>query len=418
MQTSDRNAPPFWLPDLQASEVAGPTPFDVCVVGGAGRAGLPLALALADACFRVLIHDVNTAALQQLACGRMPFMEPGAPELLASVLGTHLFLSADRACIAAARTVIVAVGTPVDEFLAPRPNALVDLIAGMRPYLSPQQTVIIRSTVYPGTCRQVAQRLGRQTPWNIAYCPERTVEGKALEELARLPQIVSGLTDHAVAQASALFSRIAQRLVRVSVEAAELAKLCNNAWRYVQFATVNEFYKTAVDLGVDFDEVREAMVQGYARAADMPKPGFAAGPCLLKDTMQLAAFASDGFPLGRAAALVNEGLPDFLVSTLARDRNLAGLPVGILGMAFKAEIDDHRGALSYKLARLLRFRGATVLCSDEYIQDPQFFRKEDLVARCALLIVGVPHRAYRDLTIPPEVEVIDLWNILRSDLPA
>jgi len=154
------------------------------------------------------------------------------------------------------------------------------------------------------------------------------------------------------------------------------------------------------------------MVEGYGRAASLPGAGFAAGPCLLKDTMQLAAFNSNSFMLGHSAMMVNEGLPSFLVEQLQKRYDLSTITVGILGMAFKANIDDTRDSLSYKLGKILRFHGATVQYSDEFAKDPTFITKEALVSSCDVVIVGVPHSAYKTLTVPEKLDVVDVWNVL------
>jgi UDP-N-acetyl-D-mannosaminuronic acid dehydrogenase len=203
---------------------------------------------------------------------------------------------------------------------------------------------------------------------------------------------VSGCSEQAVESAVALFSSIAPQIIRLEVEEAELAKLFTNAWRYIQFAAANQFYIIAHSVGVDFNRVRQAMVDGYGRAASLPSAGFAAGPCLLKDTMQLAALNASGFSLGQAAMAINEGLPGFLVASLKHRHKLDQTRVGILGMAFKADIDDIRDSLSYKLGKVLRFHGSTVLYSDEFAKDPTFITKEQLVARSDVVVVGVPTR--------------------------
>src|SRR5205814_3085118 len=154
---------------------------------------------------------------------------------------------------------------------------------------------------------------------------------------------------------------------------------------------------------------------GYGRAYGLPSAGFAAGPCLLKDTMQLAAFNNNNFTLGHAAMMVNEGFPGFLVEQLGKQRDLSRTRVGILGMAFKADIDDTRDSLSYKLGKILRFHGASVSYSDEFATDPTFITKEELVDTCEVVIVGVPHSAYRQLRIPSHVTVVDPWGLFRSE---
>jgi UDP-N-acetyl-D-mannosaminuronic acid dehydrogenase len=388
---------------------------DICIVGGAGHVGLPLGVAFAAKGQRVILYDINTQVMDIIRQGRMPLIEYGAEIILKEVIGRTLFLSTDIQAVSAARFVIIAIGTPVDEYMNPKLRALLELFAKLRPYLDPhRQTIVIRSTVYPRTCQQVLKVLSQDGSgaWRIAYCPERIAQGYAIQELKELPQLAAGLSKEALQDATKLFSIIAPKVIPVTIEEAELAKLFSNAWRYIQFAVANQFYMIAHDFGVDFNRVRQAMVEGYGRAASLPTAGFAAGPCLLKDTMQLFAFNNNNFMLGQAAMMVNEGLPGFIVERLRQKCDLSQKRVGILGMTFKADIDDIRDSLSYKLGKILRFCGAHVLYSDEFAQDPTFIEKEELVAASDIIIIGVPHSAYRQLRIPAQVEVVDLWNII------
>ena len=388
--------------------------MDIVIIGGAGHVGLPLGLAFADKGKRVLLYDINEQAIETIRRGGMPFIEYDAEPILKRVLGKTLQLTSDAREISKATHVIVAIGTPVDEYLNPKLRALLDAFDKLRPHLRPEQTIIIRSTVYPRTNAKVKEALetdGRR--WKVAYAPERIAQGYAIRELRELPQIVAGTSPEAEREAVELFETISPSVIAVSIEEAELAKLFSNAWRYIQFAVANQFYMMSTELGVDYDAVRAAMVEGYGRAAGLPGAGFAAGPCLLKDTMQLAAFNhSNAFPLGQAAMHVNEGLPAFLVEQLRRKYDLTKTRVGILGMAYKADIDDTRDALSYKLGKILRFHGATVSYSDEFAQDPTFVSKEELVKNADVVIVGVPHSAYKSLRVPAGVEVVDPWNVI------
>jgi UDP-N-acetyl-D-mannosaminuronic acid dehydrogenase len=206
---------------------------------------------------------------------------------------------------------------------------------------------------------------------------------------------------------------MAQTLVECEPEEAELAKLFTNTWRYIKFAAANQFFVIANDFGLDFERVRHAITFEYPRAADMPSAGFAAGPCLLKDTMQLAAFNNNNFTLGHASMMMNEGLPLYVVSRIERRFDLENSVVGILGMAFKAESDDVRSSLSYKLKRILRFKAARVLCADPYVTtDPDLLPLDDVVAQSDLLVIGAPHAAYASLET--EKPVIDIWNVLKG----
>ena len=180
----------------------------------------------------------------------------------------------------------------------------------------------------------------------------------------------------------------------------------------MKFAVANQFFAIADQAGVDYTNVLRAIREDYPRAADLPGPGFAAGPCLFKDTMQLAAFTSDHFPLGQAAMQINEGMPAYIVSALERRHGtLRGRTVGILGMAFKAESDDIRASLSLQAAQA-RWSGRAPACcaTDPYVVDD---RAGARWTRCwsesDILVIGAPHRAYRSLDLAGR-EVVDIWN--------
>jgi UDP-N-acetyl-D-mannosaminuronic acid dehydrogenase len=246
---------------------------------------------------------------------------------------------------------------------------------------------------------------------DVAYCPERIAQGQALHELRSLPQIVAGQSDRSTERAADLFRLVADTIVELSPEEAELAKLFTNTWRYIRFAAANQFYMIANSRGLDFERIRSALVHEYPRAADMPRAGFAAGPCLFKDTMQLAAVEENRFALGHAAMLVNEGLPFYVVSSLDRRVPLHDLTVGILGMAFKGDSDDTRESLSYKLKRVLEFRAARVLTTDPHVTtDPDLLPLQDVLEQADAFIVATPHREYRGLTI--DKPVADIWGVL------
>jgi UDP-N-acetyl-D-mannosaminuronic acid dehydrogenase len=217
--------------------------------------------------------------------------------------------------------------------------------------------------VFPGVTALVEKMIaGLGLQIEVAFCPERIAEGKAMTELFELPQIISSRTPTGTDRARSLFGRLTSKLVVMTPEEAELAKLFTNVWRYIKFATANQLYMMANEWGLDFERIRQGLAEDYPRAADMPAAGFAAGPCLFKDTMQLAAFNHNNFPLGHAAMAVNEGLPLYLVHRLEQRFDLASMTVGILGMAFKAGSDDTRSSLSYKLKRILAFKADAVLC--------------------------------------------------------
>jgi UDP-N-acetyl-D-mannosaminuronic acid dehydrogenase len=372
-----------------------------------------LAIAFADRGLTVGIYDVNEEAVKLVESGQLPFQEDGAADVLDRVLADgRLSASTDPSIIANADAVIVVIGTPVDEHLNPDPHAVTRALADATQYFRDGQLLVLRSTVYPGVTAG-AERMfaGCGIQVDVAFCPERIAEGKAMEELFTLPQIVSGRTQEVRDRAAKLFGHLTESIVELEPEEAELAKLFTNTWRYIKFAAANQFYVMANDHGLDFDKIRKALAYDYPRAADMPGAGFAAGPCLFKDTMQLAAFSDNSFVLGHSAMLVNEGLPLYLVSQLEKKYDLANLKVGILGMAFKGESDDIRSSLSYKLKRILEFRAREVLCADPYVTvDESLVPLERVLADADLVVIGAPHKVYRELdtTLP----VVDVWNML------
>ena len=391
--------------------------FDLVIVGGLGHVGLPLGLAFTNKDKKVCLFDINRDVAETVKKGEMPFIEYGAEPLLKRALKKNLLtISNEEEVLSQTQILIIALGTPVDEYLNPKTRNFLEFFRKVKKNLRPEQLIIIRSTVYPQTAKQLWQELGEKESWKIAYCPERIAQGYSIKELEELPQIVSGLSEEAVSEAEKLFSLIAPKIIRTSISEAELVKLFCNAWRYIQFAVTNQFFMISERFGVNYDRVRDAMVNGYGRASSLPGPGFAAGPCLLKDTMQLAAFESNQFFLGHAAMMVNEGLPQFLVESLRKRHDLKNKPIGILGMAFKADIDDPRDSLSYKLGKILRFHGAKVQYSDEFVKDPTFISKEKLINQNKIIFVGIPHSAYKDLVIPSDKEVIDLWDIVQGGI--
>jgi UDP-N-acetyl-D-mannosaminuronic acid dehydrogenase len=388
--------------------------YDIAVVGGGGHAGAPLSILLASAGFRVLIHDRNQAALDRLALGHMPFAEAGGAVLLRDVLhADRLHLTSDPADVAGVPNVILTIGTPIEELDRPVTGALVRCVDELLPYLDDGACIIVRSTVAPGSTAFLDRHLrecGKSLL--VAFCPERAVQGAAIEEMRTLAQIVSGASAEAVQRARAIFAKVAPEIVELSVLEAEYAKLICNAYRYIEFAATNQFFMMVESAGLDYHRLLDALKRGYPRMHHLPRAGFAGGPCLTKDTALLFAAQRPNYMLGNVAMTINEGLPDYIVSRLAQTCALESKTVGILGMAFKAESDDARSSLSYKLGDLLRFRGAVVNYSDEYVADAAFLDKEQLIDVSEIIIIAVPHNAYKTLKIPATKIVVDTCGCL------
>ncbi len=392
---------------------------DIVIVGGAGHVGLPLSLVFCDAGFRVGILDTSHQSLTSIASGRAPFAEPGADELIERLAATgRLTFSASPDVVRGVDTVIVAVGLTDDEGSS-SVAALDQTIDGLAAYLADGALLIIRSTVRPGTTDHVRQRLReRGMHADVAFCPERLVQGNALEELRSLPQIVGADDPQAASRAEALFGRLGIECLRSTALEAEVAKLVANGWRYVSFAAANEFWALADAAGADYDNVLRIVQQDYPRARNLPSPGFAAGPCLVKDSVALAELSSRDGSLVRAALEINRSLPARVAERMERRFGpLAGRHVGLLGMAFKAGSDDVRGAPSTELRQLLIDAGAIVRSTDPYVRDPANLPIAEVLEHSEVFVVATPHPDYRDIAIPAD-RLVDIWGITRAGIVA
>jgi UDP-N-acetyl-D-mannosaminuronic acid dehydrogenase len=397
-----------------AVRVATAKTADLTVVGGAGHVGIPLVLSFAAKGLTVNINDINEQTLATLKSGRIPFIENNAQPLLTKALADkRLFFTSRASEISNHGPVIVTIGTPVDEFLNPDRGVIQDCIDALLPHLRDGQLLVLRSTLSPGTTEWVDAHIKRQgRKLKVAFCPERIVQGQGIDEIGRMPQLISGMSAEAEREAAALFGQIAPELTLLKPIEAEFAKLFTNAYRYIEFAVTNQFYLIAKAAGLDYNLILKAMKHDYPRAQYIPSPGFAAGPCLVKDTMQLLAHARNEFALGNAAIMVNEGLPLHIIGELRRSYDLSQMAIGLLGMAFKAESDDPRASLSYKFKKGLTGVAREVLTTDPFVStDPDLLPLEQVVAKSDLLILSTPHRAYRtaDLGGKP---IVDVWGIL------
>ncbi len=384
---------------------------NIAVIGGAGHVGLPLSLMFSKNGFRVTLVDSDATKIEMLKKGEFPFMEDGGSELLQEVKDGNILFSTEHKMISECDVIVLTVGTPVDEHLNPDLSPVFEVVEQIKPYLRKGQILVLRSTLFPGMSEKIYAFLQAENiDVGVSFCPERIAQGKALIELKQIPQIISASDERTLETVKAIFSKITSSVIELNMKEAELAKLFSNSWRYIKFAVANQFYMIAVEKGMDFEKIRHAMMFNYDRAKDFPMSGFAAGPCLFKDTMQLASYNRQNFALGHASMLINETLPDFLVEKSKISHKLEGENVGILGMAFKANNDDTRESLAFKLRKLLQFEGANVLCTDPYVEDDTFISLDDVLGSCKLIFIGCPHSSYNDIKFDGH-NVIDCWGL-------
>ncbi len=387
----------------------------LAIVGGCGHVGLPLGLAFTRKGYQVDLLDTSPERVALVNAGKMPFQEDEADALLAeAVRDGRMKATTDPAVLEDAASVIVTIGTPVDEYLDPSVGEFDRSMGKLLDQVRPGQLLILRSTVFPGMTDRLARQLeqhGREDV-DLAYCPERIVQGQSLHELDVLPQLVAGVTPRAAERAADLFRLICPKVLFLRPVEAELAKLFCNAWRYINFAIANQFYVMSQHFEADFHKIYGALKEDYPRMSSLARPGLAAGPCLLKDTMQLGAFNHGSFVLGQAAMMINEGLPYLMVQDIKRAYPLAEMTVGVLGMAFKPNSDDPRSSLSYKLRKVLLMEARHVLCTDPYVPDAELTPLAEVLDKADLLIVGTPHDCYKELTF--KQPVIDVTNTIRK----
>ena len=290
-------------------------------------------------------------------------------------------------------------------------RSFINFFYQLKKFLKKDQIIIIRSSIYPGICNKIYKIIKSKCK-NLSYCPERIVQGKAISELPKLPQLVSGKNKKAILESSKLFRKVCKKIIYTKVIEAELVKLFSNAYRYINFSISNQFYMICQNQNLNFFKIRDIMKDGYLRNSSIPMSGFTAGPCLLKDTMQLSSFYNHKFLLGHSAMSINEGIPKFIINKLEKKFNLKKKTVGVLGLAFKSETDDIRDSLSIKLLQLLKSKKVKTLQSDEYFKTKENIDKIDLIKKSDIIIVSTPHKAYKKLKIGKNKILVDIWGLI------
>ena len=387
---------------------------NISIVGGAGHVGFPLGLMLSSKGYKVSLIDKHVKNMNKINNGEIPFLEEKSEKLLKGMIKQKRIRATNKLNeVVNGKYVIICIGTPINDRLNPNLKNFINFFYQLRKFLKKNQIVIIRSSIYPGICNKIYKIIKKKCK-NLSYCPERIVQGKSITELPRLPQLVSGKSKRAIIESGKLFKKICKKIIYTDVTEAELIKLFSNAYRYINFSISNQFYMICQNQNLDFFKIRKIMRDGYIRNANIPTSGFTAGPCLLKDTMQLSAFYDHKFLLGHSAMEINEGIPKFIINKLESKYNLKKKTVGVLGLAFKSETDDIRDSLSIKLLQLLKVKKIKTLQSDEYFKSRENVNKNYLIKKSDIIIVSTPHKAYKYLKISKNKILIDIWGLIES----
>ena len=384
----------------------------ISIIGGAGRVGFPLGLIFSSKGFKVSLIDNDLEKINKINVSKVPFLEENSQKLLNSMIRKkRIFATNQLIEVLKSKYIIVCIGTPINKQLNPSLRSFISFFYRLKKFLKKNQIVIIRSSIYPGICDKIYKIIGNKCK-NLSYCPERIVQGKSIIELPKLPQLVSGKSKKAIAESGRLFRKVCKKIIYTEVIEAELIKLFSNAYRYIHFSISNQFYMICQNQDINFFKIRDIMRDGYLRNANIPASGFTAGPCLLKDTMQLSSFYNHKFLLGHSALSINEGIPKFIINKLNTKYNLKKKTVGVLGLAFKSETDDIRDSLAIKLLKLLKSKKIKTLQSDEYYKHKDNIDKRDLIKKSDIIILSTPHQAYKKLKIKKNKILIDVWGLI------
>ena len=391
----------------------------VCVIGAAGHVGFPFSLVVADVGHKVYGIDISSAACDNLNNGIIPFIEKNADQYLEkNIKNGNLFFTPDSSKIAKSDIICIMLGTPMDAEGNPRLDYLLSFVENeLLNNIKQNQIIILRSTISPGTTELIKKIIEDKTGWieginfHLVFAPERVAQGLGIEESKKFPQMIGAFTQTSYNLVSNFFESFSDAGSEfLTPKEAEYGKLMTNMYRYVNFALANEFYMLAARYDVDVHKVTAAINKNYPRM-NLPLPGpNVGGPCLFKD----GKFLVKDIPyadLIQNAFLINEGMPQYIMNRL-KD----GLPkkIAIFGMTFKAENDDIRNSLSFKLKKLCRSQGIDVVCFDPYLNLLPDIDWKSIDA----IVIMTPHKFFIEYfeniknSLHPNTRMVDIWKLL------
>ena len=363
---------------------------------GLGRIGLPLAISFADRGLTALGIDKDADRLQAVRDARMPFAEPGAQEALDRVRAAGTLTVSDRVADAArAEHIVITLGTPSFSHIEIDISDIRSALDDLRGHLREGHTIVLRSTIAPGTTDFVAGYLAKHCDFQIgedvfvAHAPERIAAGRFFEEIDTLPCIIGGVGEASGERVGALFSTFAAPIVQTTPVQAELAKIWANILRYANFALPNLLMMDCEQHDANVFDVIDLINRDYPRGG-IAKPGLTAGTCLRKD-FAFSEERSNAPGMLLAVSRVNESVPLFLVEGMKRRLgSLNGRKIAVLGLAFKGNTDDERDSLAHKLVRLLERELADVAVHDPRVATPTppF---EETVANADAVVIAANH---------------------------
>ena len=350
---------------------------------GLGYVGLPLSLQFAKRGIRVIGLDIDERKVARLNGGES-YIHHIPSEAVAASLKEGLFeASVDFSRVSQCRAVLICVPTPLGKNREPDISFVLSTGRSLAPHLEKGVLVVLESTTYPGTTEEELRKvledgsgLRAGVDFHLAYSPEREDPGNPLSDVARIPKVVGGFTTECLRLASELYSSALNQVVPVSsCRVAEATKLLENIFRGVNIALVNELKLVYDAMGIDVWEVIEAArTKPFGFMPFYPGPGLG-GHCIPIDPFYLTWKAREFGMSTRFIELageINTSMPDYVMSRLSEALNEVGKPIKgsrvlLLGLAYKANVDDDRESPSYVLLEKLFAKGAVVSYFDPYI---------------------------------------------------
>jgi len=409
-------------------------------VVGLGFVGLTLSIASALKGIKVYGLEVNEVTKNNIKEGKAHFYEPGINNYLENVLNKNFFIVDDLDKIEELDAIIITVGTPLlSDNSTPNFEYIKEALNSIGKNIAKNTVVILRSTVAVGTTRQTVIPYLKEIlnveddELFVGFCPERTIEGRAIPELFELPQIISGNNSKALELIEKVFREINPFIIRAkSIEAAELIKLFNNTYRDIQFSIGNYFNEIAQHYGINGISLIELANFGYSRS-NIAKPGFVGGPCLTKDayilTSNLPNNKEKTFILN--SRLYNEDLENKVIEWIGNN-NINDSQIAISGIAFKGNpaTDDLRGSNQLNIAIKLKKLGYKTNLHDYYVATDKMKAHTDnissneiyeAVSGCGILLILNNNSQYSDINLNKLNEImihpkliLDYWGVIEN----
>lgn len=396
---------------------------------GIGRVGLPLSVTFAKKGVNVIGIDINEELVNKINSGVAPFYEVNLEAYLKEALQSKKFVATiHHYFLEKVDVIMVTVGTPLNTYFMPDNSQLFSALDKIIQYPINNKLLIIRSTAAPGTLENIVKPyLEKKTglkagkDFFLAACPERIVEGKAIEELQTLPEIIGGVSETCSKLAAEVFRKLNpnKKIFVTTPKAAELSKLFTNVYRYVNFALANEFGLIAEEHGEDAHEIIKIVNEDYVRAK-IPTPGLTGGPCLGKD----GYFLTQHMPFPdfiQMAWKLNENIPHHVINKLRKElakenKNLVQCKVAILGLAYKGGVDDTRLSPATKIVDILKGEGCEVKSYDPYVSPNSDVNLSDVIKDVDAVIVATNHPEFKVLptilnNLNSKPIVIDCWKM-------